>query len=121
MGTRLRVAVVGGGRSRRESLADRVQASGRCQVVASTPAGRTAVARVQEMQPDLVLVWLDSPMVEVMELVQRIVDACPYAAVWLVGNGPSEAYAPLARRWGAEKYVTWREMEAQVQNLAGEA
>ena len=121
MGTRLRVAVVGGSRSRRESLAGRVQATGRCQVVASTSAGSRAVDLVLEMQPDLVLVWMDSPMVEVMDLVQRIVETCPYAAVWLVGDGPIEVYDPLARRWGAEKYVTWREMGAQVQNLAGEA
>ena len=114
METRLRVAVVGGDRSRREDLTRRMGTDNRCQVVASVPADRAAVTLVQEEQPDLVLVWLESPLVEAMDLVHRIVEACLWAEVWLVGDSPSGTYTPLARRWGAAKYIHWQALEAHM-------
>jgi DNA-binding NarL/FixJ family response regulator len=118
METRLRVAVVGGDRPRQEDLARRIRAGNRCQVVASVSADRAAVALVQEEQPDLVLVWLESPLVEAMDIVQRIAEVCPRTEVWLVGDSPTEAYSPLARRWGAAGYLHWQDVEARVRNVS---
>jgi DNA-binding NarL/FixJ family response regulator len=117
METRLRVAIVGGDRSYQEDLARRIGTGNRCQVVATIPAGRAAVTLVQEEQPDLVLVWLESPLVEAMDIVQRIAEVCPRTEVWLVGNSPTEAYTSLARRWGAAGYLHWQDMEARVRNM----
>jgi DNA-binding NarL/FixJ family response regulator len=110
MENRLRVAIVGGKRSQRESLARRMEAGNDCQVVVSVPAGRRAVALVRVAQPDLVLVWLDSPMVEALDVVQHIVEICPKAGVWLTGDMPTETYTPLAQRWGAQGYLDWEDL-----------
>ena len=114
MEDRLRVAVVGGNRSQQEGLIRHIEAANRCQVVVRIPASRAAVTLVREAQPDLVLAWLDSPMVEVMDLVQRIVETCSRAEVWLVGDSPPGTYVPLAQRWGAAGYLHWQALEAQV-------
>ena len=112
-----RVAVMVTDESRREDLVKRMEAGGHCHVVVSAAAEDTAVALLREARPELVLLWLDSPLVEAMDVVLRVVDACPYAKLWLVGDSPTEMYAPLARRWGAAGYIHWRDVEAWVQDL----
>jgi len=118
MEKRRRVAVVGGTRFQRESLTRQIGTEGDYQVVVSVPAERAAATLVQETCPDLVLVWLDSPIVEAMDVVRGVVEIWPQAEVWLVGDSPSGTYTPLAQRWGASGYLHWQSLEAHVQNLS---
>lgn len=118
MEKRRRVAVVGGTRFQRESLTRRMGTEGDYQVVVSVPAERAAAALVQEPPPDLVLVWLDSPIVEAMDVVHCVVEIWPQAEVWLVGDSPSGTYTPLAQRWGASGYFHWQSLEIQVQDVS---
>jgi hypothetical protein len=113
----LRVAILGGSSSQRDDLAGRIQTGSRCQVVVSVPLRKATVPLIQEAQPALVFAWLELPMVEVMDLVQRVIDVCPRAAVWLVGDSPPGTYTPLAQRWGAIGYLHWQSLEAQLEDL----
>ena len=112
-----RVGVMVTDESRREDLVKCIGTGGHCQIVVSAAAEDTAVTLLREARPELVLLWLDSPLVEAMDVGLRAVDACPYAKLWLVGDSPSETYASLARRWGAAGYVHWQDLETWVQDL----
>jgi len=116
MGNQLRVAVVGGNEFQRADLVRQVRAGNDCLVLFNGPADRSAMALVREAQPDLVLVWLDSPVIEAMGLVRNVMEVCREAKVWLVGNAPTETYTPLARRWGAAGYLHWQSLEIQLTN-----
>ena len=89
------------------------------EVVGEAGDGKAAISRVEECQPDLVMLDLEMPVMDGLEALPRILEAAPRTKVVVVSGFPEESLEARALAAGAVAYVSkGLSVEALVRQLA---
>jgi len=89
------------------------------EVVGEAGDGKAAISRVEECQPDLVMLDLEMPVMDGLEALPRILEAAPRTKVVVVSGFPEESLEARALAAGAAAYVAkGLSVEDLVQQLA---
>jgi len=89
------------------------------EVVGEAGDGKAAISRVEECQPDLVMLDLEMPVMDGLEALPRILEAAPRTKVVVVSGFPEESLEARALAAGAVAYISkGLSVEALVRQLA---
>ncbi|TML64390.1 MAG: response regulator transcription factor [Actinobacteria bacterium] len=89
------------------------------EVVGEAGDGKAAISRVEECQPDLVMLDLEMPVMDGLEALPRILEAAPRTKVVVVSGFPEDSLEARALAAGAVAYVSkGLSVEALVRQLA---
>lgn len=78
---------------------------GRWEVVGEAADGAQGVAEARRLQPDFVLLDLSMPVMDGLEALPRLEEACPRARVVVMSGFERERLEPTVLALGAEAYV----------------
>ncbi len=84
------------------------------QLVGEAADGVEAVAKVAELQPDLVLMDINMPSMNGIEATRRIVESTPTTTVFLCSTYQRSDLPPEAETSGAAAYVNKEELTADL-------
>ena len=76
------------------------------EVVGEAGDGKAAISRVEECQPDLVMLDLEMPVMDGLEALPRILEAAPRTKVVVVSGFPEDSLEARALAAGAVAYVS---------------
>jgi DNA-binding NarL/FixJ family response regulator len=97
-----------------EALALTLAVDERLEVVGEAHDGLEAVRLARVLEPDLVLMDLDMPVMDGIEATLRIRETLPSASVLIVSGSDSAQDLDRARRAGAAGYVTKSRLAADL-------
>lgn len=80
--------------------------AGEMEVVGEADNGQTAVERVRALQPDLVVIDVDIPRINGLDLIERIRGVAPAAKVLVLSALSEDVYAARALQAGANGYLS---------------
>ena len=102
-----------------------LERSGDFEVVAEAENGKEAIELAREHQPDLVLLDISMPVLDGLEALPGIIEACEDAKVVMLSGFESARLAPTAMELGAsgylEKGISPRNLVDQLLELVGGA
>src|SRR5215213_331319 len=105
MDSRIRVLIADDHRLFAQSLTLMLEAGGDIDVIGYAADGREAVALAAVLQPDVVVMDLDMPLVDGVEATRGVRRATPDARVVLVAGARDPHDANRARHAGASAYI----------------
>ena len=89
------------------------------EVVGEAGDGKAAISRVEECQPDLVMLDLEMPVMDGLDALPLILEAAPRTKVAVVSGFPEESLRARALAAGAVAYISkGLSVEALVRQLA---
>ena len=100
-----RVVVVDDTEDIRDLVRLSLEARGPFQVVGEAGDGLAGIAAVETLQPDLVLLDLQMPVMTGLDALPRIKEVCPRACVVVMSGLASEVMAQHAMEAGADGYA----------------
>ncbi|HLE81534.1 MAG TPA: response regulator transcription factor [Dehalococcoidia bacterium] len=105
-GQRIRVLIVDDHQMVREGLKAMMETESDIVVVGEAADGAEALAKVQELVPDLVLMDTSMPGMDGLESTRRLRDLSPSTPVLMVSAHDNDAYVIQALRAGAAGYIS---------------
>lgn len=82
-----------------------LEEEGDVRVAGEAGDGRTGVAEIEELQPDVVVLDLSMPDMDGLEAIPRIHEAAPKAKIVVFSGFEAERMAQIALRASASRYV----------------
>jgi DNA-binding NarL/FixJ family response regulator len=102
-----------------------LERSGEFEVVAEAENGKEAIELAREHQPDLVLLDVSMPVLDGLEALPDIIDACRDAKIVMLSGFESSRLGPTAMELGAtgylEKGISPRALVDRLRELVGGA
>ena len=97
----------------RELAREILECDTRLDVVGEAPEAFAAMALVEDLRPDVVLIDFDMPVMNGLEAIERIRDRFPAVRTVLVSIHEETEYRALALKAGAIDFINKRELSAQ--------
>ena len=101
----LRALIVDNFADFRRYLCSMLQRKTQCQVVGQASDGLEAVAKAEELQPDLILLDLSLPLLNGMEAARRIRELSSHSKILFLSQDSSAEIVEEALRLGAQGYL----------------
>ena len=115
----IRVVVVDDDSHLRDLFKMMLRLEGGFEVVGEAGDGKAAISRVEECQPDLVMLDLEMPVMDGLEALPLILDAAPGTKVVVVSGFPEESLGARSLAAGAVAYISkGLEADALLRRLA---